>query len=384
METARPRICVLVSADMTLRAFMRGHLAALALEFDVVVSANCLSEAVADILPTNCEFSLNQVEREISLMHDLRELRRLRKWFVAERFVAVHTITPKAGLLGMLAARLAKVPVRMHTFTGQVWATEAGAKRRILRTMDRVLAHCCTHPMADSHSQLEFLADEGVLKVGRAVVPGDGSIAGVDVDRFHPDRFRRDRVRSQLGLADDAVAFVFVGRLNRDKGVSDLVPAFVTAANQSPGIQLILVGPDEGDYGAQLIAAAGPLHSTVHLVGSVVDPESYLAAGDVFCLPSYREGFGVSVIEAAACGLPAIVSNIYGLTDAVVDQRTGLFHQPGDVAGIAECLVTLAESADLRRTLGDAARKRVVESFSAQRVTGALLEIYRSAISTAR
>jgi glycosyltransferase involved in cell wall biosynthesis len=384
MKSDRPRICVLVSSEMTIRAFMRGHLATLQLDYDVVASANCTPEVIASSLPVGCGFSSNGVEREISLRDDLRELRRLRKWFSAEAFDAVHTITPKAGLLGMLAARLARVPVRMHTFTGQVWATEAGLKRRILRLMDKVLARCCTHPLADSHSQLQFLVDEGVLRAGRGMVPGDGSIAGVDIERFHADPQTRTRMRSELGITHDTVVFVFVGRLNRDKGVSDLVPAFVAAAVRSPGIQLLLVGPDEGDYGKQLMAAAGPHSGDVHLVGSVTNPESYLAAADVFCLPSYREGFGVSVIEAAACGLPAIVSEIYGLTDAVVNETTGVLHQPGDVAGITECLVRLANSAELRRSLGDSARQRVVQSFSAQRVTDALVDVYRSALAASK
>ncbi len=359
------RVCVLVSSDGTVKAFLLGHVEALSVGFDVTVSANCEEQALRRYLPRNVAFVPNGVVRPVKLMSDCRELISLALRFRREGYWAVQTVTPKAGLLGMLAARLAGVPVRVHIFTGQVWATKSGFRRSFLKLFDRVIAACATTRLVDSSSQLDFLVAEGVLSRDGGKVIGNGSIAGVDTDRFRPDEERRARVRRELDLQEAEVMCLFVGRLKLEKGVVDLVEAFVLAKRQVPLLRLVLVGEDEEGLSPDLRKRAGEAVDSLALVGTVSSPEDYMAAADLFCLPSYREGFGVSVLEAGACQLPTVASRIYGLTDAVVEDVTGWLHTPGGVHELSALLVTMAQSPEVRAQFGDAARRRAITKFSA-------------------
>jgi glycosyltransferase involved in cell wall biosynthesis len=347
------KVCFVVSSPLTVRAFLAAHIARLAKEFDVTVIAN------ADRLPIEgARFIPAPIERPISPLRDLRALAKLVGIFRRERFDLVHSVTPKAGLLAMLAARLAGVPARLHTFTGQVWATRTGFARSFLRRMDRLIAASATHVLVDSRSQRDFLIAQGVVGAKKSAVLANGSICGVDGDRFRP--------RAAMKAAGEVV-FLFVGRLAKDKGVLDLIDAFSRLGN--PLARLVLVGPDEERLARSL--------ERVTWVGGTDRVEDYMAAADVFCLPSYREGFGQVAIEASACGLPVIASRIYGLTDAVADGETGLLHAPGDVAALARHMATLLAQPELRRRMGDAGRERALRDFSTERVSQALLDFYR-------
>jgi glycosyltransferase involved in cell wall biosynthesis len=280
----------------------------------------------------------------------------------------------------MLAARLARVPVRIHTFTGQVWATRSGWSRTILKAMDRVIASCATHILVDSASQKEFLCRQGVLSAEKASVLANGSISGVDIERFKPDGQARQRLREELQIPAGAFVFLFIGRLNPDKGVLSLVQAFVRVAAANPDAHLLVVGPDEAGMRTAMEKACGAMLDRVRFVGYTDKPEQYMAASDVFVLASRREGFGSVVIEAAAAGIPSIASRIYGLTDALEDGVTGLLHAPADSADLAAKMNLLAESPDTVRKFALAARARAQRLFTSAQVTLALEEYYRKAL----
>jgi glycosyltransferase involved in cell wall biosynthesis len=301
---------------------------------------------------------------------------RLVRLFTAHRFRVVHSVTPKAGLLAMLAAWLARVPVRIHTFTGQVWATRRGTGRMLLRAMDRLIARLATHVLVDSPSQRDFLIGSGVVSAGKASVLANGSICGVDAERFRPDAAARTRIRNEAGVRDDAILFLYLGRLSRDKGVLDLARAFAGLATQHTSAHLALVGPDEEGLRDRIGDIVGKFANRVSVRHFTARPEQSMAGADVFCLPSYREGFGQVAIEAAATGLPVIASRIYGIVDAVVEGETGLLHAPADVEALRSHMETLMLRPDLRRRLGEAGRARALRDFSAERVTRALLEYY--------
>ena len=275
----------------------------------------------------------------------------------------IHSVTPKAGLLAQVAGWWCGIEMRVHTFTGQVWVTRKGFFRHLLKTMDRLIAACATHLLADSASQRDFLVAEAVVPIDKIEVLADGSISGVDVKRFRPDLLVRQKVRRELGFADDDVLALFVGRLNRDKGVLDLVTAFTQVSERLPHLALLLVGPDEEGLAPE-IARLSANTPRLRILGGTPRPEDFMAAADVFCLPSYREGFGSVVIEAAACGIPAIASAIYGLSDAVEDGRSGLLHQPRDISTIASLLERFAQDREWRESLGEYAKQRAQVLFA--------------------
>lgn len=377
----RRRICFVCAEPATFDAFLTPHAARLGADYTVSVVANGRPRTADSV---QAGFHPVPLARDISPFRDLLALRALVRLFCAERFDAVHSLTPKAGLLAMLAARRAGVRVRVHTFTGQVWATKRGAARWFLQRLDRLLVRCATHVMADSPSQADFLAKEKIVARARISVIGDGSICGVNLDRFKPDAAVGRAVRAELGVPADALHFLFLARFKRDKGVGELARAFRDLAARHAGVHLTLVGPDEEDLRPELMATLGTCLDRVRFVGMTAEHERYLAAADVLCLPSHREGFGKVIIDAAAAGCPTVASKIYGVTDAVEDGRTGLLHPPGDVAALTRCLERFIAEPGLAGQMGHEARARAERLFSERRVTEGLAEFYARVLGDAR
>lgn len=360
------KLCFVVSAPFALNPFLRPHLIRLSVDYEVTVCVNQSGKTPIQDLPSVVRVVHVPIAREINMVSDARCLVFLTSFFRREQFDLVFSLTPKAGLLAMLAGFVARVPRRVHCFTGQVWAIQSGLRRIFLQGMDRFLAACASSLLADSASQRNFLLDQRVVPASKIRVLANGSIAGVDLSRFHPDMAIRQLIRQDLGISEDAVCILFVGRLKREKGILDLLLAF-DRCRSGRKIQLLLVGPDEDGLAESFSGQEG-----VHLIGYSDKPEHYMLAADVFCLPSYREGFGSVLIEAAAVGIPAIASNIYGVTDAVVDGETGLLHPPGNVEELERLLALLSDDVALRHRLGNAAKVRAQCSFSSSTLTEAM------------
>lgn len=370
------KLCYVATIPAVVHAFLRGHIQVAAEKYQVTVVCNFADKHLLDGL--NARLILLPIERKPSPWGDMLVLFQLFKLFRRERFDIVHSIMPKTGMLAMLAARLALVPVRIHTFTGQVWVTKQGAQRILLKWFDKLIGSLATCVLADSPSQRDFLVSEGVLPPGKARVIGVGSICGVDPLRFHPDSEDRQAMRHELGIAQDTKVILFVGRLNRDKGVLDLAVAFDTIARQRPDVDLLLVGAEEDVPFIRMREICSAARDRLHYVRFTATPERYMAAADIFCLPSYREGFGLTIIEAAACGVPAVASRIYGITDAVADGRTGLLFPAGDGAALTQDLLKLIADNEMLQRMGNAARMRALELFTGEGIAREMVILYDS------
>jgi glycosyltransferase involved in cell wall biosynthesis len=370
-------ITFVTSHPMSVVAFMLPHIRALTGLYDVRVMANTNDDTLLQQRGVDVIIESVPVVRPIAPWTDIKALWLLYRSFRRSSPAAVHTITPKAGLLGMAAAWLARVPVRVHSFTGQVWVTRRGPMRWLLKAADKCIAAMATDTLVDSPSQRSFLMEQGVVTPERSTVLGAGSICGVNTQRFCPSAAVRQAVRGELGTSADALVCLYLGRLNHDKGVLDLARAFAQVVVTQPGAELWVVGPDEANWFEQMQGLLGDAMRQVKRVGFTPEPERFMQAADLFCLPSYREGFGSSVIEAAACGVPALVSRIYGLTDAVVEGQTGWMHEAGDVQDLAQRLNSLlANSAELAAR-GQAARRYAEKVFAEEAITGAMLKFYK-------
>ena len=378
---ARQRICFVVSSAMTAEAFLGDIVRALAERYEIDLAVNAEVSTLRHPGLASATLVRVDIPRPIAPLRDLRAVVSLVRLFRRGRYSAVHSLTPKAGLLTAVAAFVARVPVRVHTFTGQVWATQRGLTRRFLKTLDAAIARLDTHVLADSFSQLDFLRQTRVLKPVQGEVIAKGSVCGVDPQRFRPDAAARAAVRKALDVPATAVVFLFVGRLKRDKGVLELAQAFERLALDSSF--LLFVGPDEENLEVPLRRFCPHTGARLRFVGWTAQPERYMAAADVFCLPSRREGFGTVVIEAAAAGLPAVASRIYGIVDAIEDGRTGVLFEPGNVPEIAAALQAMAEDAPARDALGAAARARACADFSKDAVTRAYTAFYERVLGPA-
>lgn len=372
----KEKVCLVVSSALTVNAFLQEPIRHLCECYDVHVAVNLgAGETLGGIAPLVTVLPVG-IERKISPWRDLLALWQLITLFHRHKFKLVHSVTPKAGLLAMAAAFLAGVDIRIHTFTGQVWVTRSGLARWLLKSLDSLIARLATYTLVDSASQRQFLLDEGVLSTGRSGVLAQGSISGVDVNRFRPDAEIRAQIRRELHVPETDTIFLFLGRLNRDKGVLDMAVAF--AGMNDPRSHLLVAGPDEGHLRPQIQELTSSCADRVHFVEFTSKPEAYMAASDVLCLPSYREGFGSVVIEAAAAGIPAIGSRIYGVVDAIAENDSGLLFEARDVAALQGCMVVMAGDSSRRIQLGRQAHERALAVFSSERLAAAWLEFYRA------
>lgn len=372
------RIAFVVATPDTAAAFLEGHIAALSKHYKIDLVAN-FSEGDHSSVVVNQKIHA-PIYRNVNIWRDLIALYFLIRIFATNKYDAVHSVTPKAGLLAMASAWSVRVPLRFHTFTGQVWATKRGFSRWFLRMLDRLLQWFATYCLVDSHSQRHFLIKEKVISSEKSFVLENGSISGVDINRFKPDFEKRAEIRRKHKIAEDDFVFLFIGRINDEKGVPELVSAFGRVSVEFPTARLMVVGPDESG-----MFADGTLEKKfggkIIRLGYTKMPEAYYTAADVFCLPSHREGFGSVLIEAAACGVPSIASDIYGISDAVIDQRTGLLHSVKCVRDLAKNMTLIISQPELREFLAINAVKRTRKEFASSVLERALVRFYRARLS---
>jgi glycosyltransferase involved in cell wall biosynthesis len=318
-----------------------------------------------------CKFNPIYIAREISFFADLVALFKLWRFFREQRFDIVHSTTPKAGLLCAIAGWLAGVPIRLHTFTGQAWITMKGPKKGIVKFCDKLITLFNTRCYADSFSQRDFLVNNKVARQEKLAVIGSGSLAGVDINRFSQDGFsieEKKEIRCSLNLSDETMVLLFVGRVTKDKGLYELLEVMRDLLAEGHDVSLLIVGPFEQQFEQEIRPYAQQLcGNKVQFTGFSSEPEYFMAVADILCIPSYREGFGTVVIEAAAMGIPVVGTNIYGLTDAVVNGKTGLLVEKKNVVELRDALHKLVNDKHLRKKLGANAKQRAINEFDSKK-----------------
>lgn len=317
------------------------------------------------------------IERDINLFADFKALILLIKIIYNKKFSLVHSVSPKAGLLTAIASWVNRTENRLHTFTGQVWVTQIGIKRWFLKILDKVIVLLNTNILIDSFSQQNFLINEKIVTKKSSIVLGKGSISGVDLNRFLPSKKYRRSIRKQLKINDKFLIFLFVGRIKKEKGIFELIRAFNDISKDHDNLALLIVGHDEENLKHELIEHSKFSNKIIKFIDFTKTPEQYMAASDVFILPSYREGFGSVVIEAAACGLPSIGSNIYGLSDAIEEDKSGFLVPARSYILLKKAMLKLINNNELRYEMGLNARKRAISKFSQDKMTSHILKLYK-------
>ena len=376
----KKKLCIIASAPSGIISFWKTNIEKLAPYFDVYVVANFTDEAVFDGLCIKGAKSVN-IERRPSIASGLGAVKGLVQYFKQMQFDGFISMSSNASLVAAIAGKIARVPFRCRIFTGQIWMNRTGLSRMFFKMIDRFTVWANTHLLVDGKSQQKYLIENGILREGQSGIIANAAICGVDVNKFSPDSNKRKEERDKLGLKDSDVVFIFMGRMNCEKGVYELLEAFNRLVMDNEDAKLLLIGSNEGipdeifssypniSYGENLIC-----------YGYTKTPYIALQAGDVLCLPSYREGFGISVIEASSLTLPVIVSDIYGLRDAFDDGKTGLKCKPRDAESLYEVMKTLYNDKDLRVSLGKAGRERTKELYSMELVSNAWVDYFRTNI----
>lgn len=374
----KKKICFVVAKSITINSFLKNHISALSQDYDVYVAGNIKSMEEIPELKV-CGLYQYDVQREISIHQDIKAVWQLYRYFKQMKFDAVHSVTPKAGLTTAIAAKLAGIKHRTHIFTGQVWATRHGFMRSLLKAIDKIIAHLDNHILVDGESQRQFLISNGVVSNEKSRVLGAGSISGVNTDAYSPTPEIRKIMREELKISPDRVVFSFSGRANREKGVYELYEAFNNIAPNHPEAFLLLFGWDEGNCIQQISKYPNIIDGVnFHFYGFTPTPGIQLQASDVFLMPSYREGFGSSVIEASCLGLPVICSDAYGIMDAMEDGVTGLRCKVADTQSLQAAMETLLNNKELREQLGANGRKMVFDKFKGDVITAEWVKYYKN------
>lgn len=325
------------------------------------------------------------MERKIAPLQDLSTLWRLWKIMRALRPAVTNVGTPKAGLLGGFAAWLNRVPCRIYTLHGLRFETTTGLRRRLLVYAERAACLLAHRVICVSQSVREKAIAFGVTRPERIVVFGSGSCNGVDTSRFSatPEIMRRAaELRQHFGIPAQAPVVLFVGRLTSDKGIPELMKAFLQLGKQFPDVRLLLVGcfEDEDPLPADTRRCL-ETNSHVIFAGAVENTAPFYAMADVVVLPSHREGLPTVVLEAQAAGKPVVGASATGIVDLIVDGETGLLFSVGDVAALADALSRMITDKALASALGRAGQERVAREFQQQQVWDALYREYLSLLS---
>ncbi|QGZ30561.1 glycosyltransferase family 4 protein [Stutzerimonas stutzeri] len=294
----------------------------------------------------------------------------------------VHSYTPKAGLISMLAARLCSVPTRVHTFTGLIFPTRVGISQRILISIDRLICSCATKIVPESNGVKKDLVKFAVTNKELNVI-GNGNIAGVDVGYFNRGAVgvssAANVMRNALNISSSDFVFCYVGRLNKDKGVAELVKAF---ASQPDNARLIIVGGlDESAPVSSETLRIIEADKRIHMLGFQVDVRPILYLADILVLPSYREGFPNVILQAGAMELPVIASDISGCNEVIESFKNGWLIPPKDIVALAEAMqVAINTPRNIREHMGAFARNIIENKFERRAHWNRMLGFYKEQI----
>lgn len=381
MSAAPPRpvrLAYVTTLPITQFLFLRGqneYMAAHGFELHAICSPGSLLERLAE--RDGVRTHPVPISRRIAPRDDLATVTRLYRVFRRIRPDIVHVSTPKAALLGALAARAAGVPVRIYFVRGTATEGARGRARAMFRSLESLTARLCTAVICVAPSLLRFMREEGILAPGQGMVPASGMSNGVDAARFAPaDEARDPHAPPVIG---------FLGRLAKDKGIEELAAAWAMLRDRFPQARLLIVGPWEvEDPVSPECRAALEADPRVELAGKTEDVVPYFARMSIFTYPSHgTEGFPNGPMEAAASGLPVIATQVVGCLDAVVHGETGALIPPQDAQALAEALAAYLEDPALARAHGRAGRDRVRTEFRRERIWASLLGEYRRLLAEA-
>ena len=373
---SRKKIIRTSTVSTSLNTFCRGTLRRLANTYDVVAVSTPDDELREMAEREGIRVIGVPMRRPIAPLHDIVSLWRLIRVFRRERPIMVHSITPKAGLLSMIAACICRVPVRLHTFTGLVFPTATGLKQRILMLTDRITCACATHIVPEGEGVKADLISYNITRKPLQVL-GYGNVRGVDMQ--HYSRTPEVMTAAQSISRSDVFTFVFVGRVVRDKGINELVEAFVRLHQAEPATRLILVGrfEDNLDPVSGKTRLAIERCDAIEAVGSQSDVRPWLAAADALVFPSYREGFPNVVLEAGALDLPSIVTDINGSREIIVHGKNGVIVPPRNDQALLQAMTQFVQNLQATQAMAANARQMIASRFEKSFVEQCLIDYYK-------
>lgn len=380
----KKKIIRVSTIPMSLNFFCRDMLGELNEKYEVVAVSTPGPELIELAEREGVRTIAVPMERHISLWRDVVSLVRMARVFRQERPAMVHSMTPKAGLISMMAGWLTGVPVRVHTFTGLVWPTSTGLKRKILMLTDKLTCACATHIIPEGEGVKNDLIRGGITRKPLRVL-GYGSCKGIDLEYFQVNE--ELKIKSEKLRKADVFTFLFVGRITRDKGINELVEAFVRLHKEQPMTRLILVGRFEDGLDPVKLSTRALIEHVENGIEAVGEKRgddllAYYAAVDSYVQPSYREGFPNTVLEAGAMGLPCIVTDINGSREIIINGENGIIVPPQNASALYDAMAQMLTDRESTARMAEKARPLIAQRFEASYVRSCLYDFYHEILNT--
>ena len=378
MNIARKHsLCILTTVSASIKAFYQGPIDALN-KAGVRTTVVCADDPqIRNFIPAETNFVPVEFSRVLSPLRDIKVLWKLYRLFRNKKFDIAQYSTPKASLLGSIAAFLARVPIRIYILWGLYYMGQSGLKKFMFKIFERIICLLSTNIVPVAHGMTDFVEVEGLAKRSKCEVMLNGSACGIDLQKFDPEKCQdsRNEVRNKLNIPEYATVIGTVARLTGDKGINELVTAFNMLCDETPLLYLLLIGDQEEKdrllpSTEQMIAN----NTRIKPVGRQENPLPYYAAMDIFCLPTYREGFGKVNLEAQVMGLPVVSTNVIGPRESVEDGETGFLVKPKSSKALIEPLKKLILDAELRKRIGQNGRGRIKQKFDSKDVIQAIVK----------
>ena len=375
----------ITTVPISLEKLLEGQLAFMKAHYEVTAVSSQEEELKKVASKQGVPYFFLPLTRKITPIQDLKAVYKLYKFLKKEKPEIVHTHTPKAGIVGMLAARLAGVPLRLHTVAGLPLLEANGGKRKILDIVEKLTYRCATKVYPNAQGLKNIIEELNFTKSTKLKVIGKGSSNGIDTTYFSPDYDSTTQVdvAKQLDIPHNDFTFILVGRLVGDKGVNELVKAFVTVQEKHPETSLLLVGPLEEELDPLMPSTQETIktHIKIYTTGYVDDVRPYFAFAKALTFPSYREGFPNVVLQAGAMGLPSIVSDINGCNEIIVNNHNGLIVPVKSSSALEVAMCKLIEDKKLYDSTKANARSVITDSYERKEIWQALLEEYRELLN---
>ena len=379
----KKKLIRITTIPLSLEKLLEGQLSFMSRYFEVIAISSDVArlKAYADNEGIRCHPL--ELTRKITPIKDLLAVWKLYRFLKREQPFIVHTHTPKAGIVGMMAAWLAKVPHRLHTVAGLPLMEATGCKKKLLVYIEKRTYRYATKVFPNSKGLMEYIISEKLVAPSKLYIVGKGSSNGIDTSFFNPVHFgENDRVelKTSLGIPQKDFVFLFVGRIVKDKGIVEMVDAFINLLATHPHSSLLLVGPSEPDLDPLPETTEKTIHShpKIFSVGFQEDVRPYFAVSHVLVFPSYREGFPNVVMQAGAMGIPCIVSNINGCNEIVTDGLNGLIIPVKNVNALHAAMDALLREGALYGKLVAESRGAIVSRYERHEIWRALLGVYQN------
>lgn len=379
----KKKIIRITTIPGSLAILLKGQLDYMNNHYEVIGVASSGKEIAQVEEQEGIETHVIEMTRNISPIQDLKSAYKLYKYLKKEKPFIVHTHTPKAGTLGMLAARFARVPNRLHTIAGLPLLEATGAKRILLNLVEKITYANATLILPNSFGLMQIIKDHKFTSDKKLKIIGKGSSNGIDTEHFKKTNISQDQqyeLKQQLGILDGDFVFTFVGRLVADKGINELISAFRTISKTNKKIKLLLVGPFETELDPLNEETLMEIDANKNIIsaGWQADVRPYFSIADALVFPSYREGFPNVVMQACAMELASIVTDINGCNEIITDKKNGLIIQPKSKEELQNAMQFLLDNPDKTEAFASSARPNILENYKREVIWKELLNLYKS------